>query len=96
MMKKQILALTFALVAAQSHSETVITPQGNYTYSQAGSTTYVTGPSTNPNMGSALVVAVPVRVNPVTGIGMVQGPNGSYLVQRSGSTTTVIQTSKGR
>jgi hypothetical protein len=73
----------------------IITPQGNYTYSQAGSTTYVTGPSTN-NSNSAVQVAVPVTVNPVTGIGMVQGPNGSYMVQRSGSTTTVIQTSKSR
>lgn len=93
MMKK--LALALILVALQSQAETVITPQGNYTVSQAGSTTYVTGPS-NPNMGAALIAAVPVRVNPITGIGMVQGPSGSYLVQRSGSTTTVIQTSKGR
>jgi len=27
---------------------------------------------------------------------MVHTPNGSYIVQQSGSTTTVIQTSKGR
>jgi hypothetical protein len=93
-MKKLSLALLL-VATSQVQAQVIITPQGNYTYSQAGSTTYVTGPSTN-NSNSAVQVAIPVTVNPVTGIGMVQGPNGSYMVQRSGSTTTVIQTSKSR
>jgi hypothetical protein len=91
-MVKVILALAVFVTSVQA--ETVITPQGNYVYSQSGSTTYVTGPNTNSNTGVS--VAVPVTVNPVTGIGQVHTPSGSYLVQRSGSTTTMIQTSRSK
>ncbi|CAB4153704.1 hypothetical protein UFOVP641_19 [uncultured Caudovirales phage] len=89
-MKKLFLVL--ALVAQQAHAQVIITPQGNYTYSSSGSTTYVTGPSNS----SGVQVAVPVTTNSATGIGMVHTPSGSYMVQRSGSTTTVIQTSKSK
>ena len=90
-MKTLILALAIAATTAQA--EVIITPSGNYTYSSAGSTTYVTGPS-----HGTVPIAVPVTVNPATGIGQVHTPQGSYLVQRSstGSTTTVIQTSRGK
>ena len=75
-----------------SHAETVITQQGNYVVTQSNSTTYVTGPRSN----SGVAVVAPVAVNPITGIGQVNGPNGSYQVIRQGNTTTVIQTSKSR
>jgi hypothetical protein len=78
---------------AQAQAETVITSKGNYTVTQSNTTTYVTGPKSS---GGALAVAVPVTVNPITGIGQVHTPQGSYLVQRSGSTTTIIQTSKSK
>ena len=86
--------LVMAVMASSVQAQTIITPQGNYVYSQSGSTTYVTGPNTNSNTGVS--VAVPVTVNPVTGIGQVHTPSGSYLIQRSGSTTTVIPTSRSR
>jgi len=88
---KQALVI-LALVTTTAHAETVITPQGNYVINQSNSTTYVTGPRSS----SGVAVAVPVTVNPITGIGQVHTPQGSYIVQRSGSTTTMIQTSKGR
>lgn len=88
-MKKFLLALAFV---SQAQAETVITNQGTYTVNQSGSTTYVTGPRSN----TGASIAVPVTVNPATGIGQVHTPQGSYLVQRSGSTTTIIQTSKSK
>jgi hypothetical protein len=91
-MKTSILVFVFCFIT-QAHAETVITNQGTYVINQSSSTTYVTGPRSS---SGSLAVAVPVTVNPVTGIGQVHTPQGSYLVQRSGSTTTVIQTSKGK
>jgi hypothetical protein len=89
-MKTAILALVMAASTAQA--QVVITNQGNYTVQSAGSTTYVTGPN-----HTTVPIAVPVTVNPATGIGQVHTPQGSYLVQRSSSgTTTVIQTSRGK
>jgi hypothetical protein len=90
-MKAIILAL--AIVTTTAHAEMIIMDVGNYIVQTSGSTTYVTGP----NRGS-MPIAVPVTVNPATGIGQVHTPQGSYLVQRSstGSTTTVIQTSKSK
>jgi len=89
-MKTAILAV--AMMATTAQAQVIITPSGNYTYSSAGSTTYVTGPS-----HSTVPIAVPVTVNPVTGIGQVHTPQGSYMIQRSSSgSTTVIQTSKGK
>ena len=90
-MKKLLLALAFFTTVSQA--QTVITQQGTYLVNQAGSTTYVTCPKSS---SGALAVAVPVTVNPITGIGQVHTPQGSYLVQRTGSTTTVIQTSKSK
>lgn len=92
-MKKLITAVALAL-SVSAQAETIITQHGTYVTSQAGSTTYITGPSTPSN--SNVQVAVPVTVNPITGIGQVFTPQGSYLVQRSGSTTTVVQTSKSK
>ena len=96
-MKTLILALALVTTA---HAETIITPQGTYqvTQSQVGSTTYVTQLSKGlTNSGSGAAIAVPVNVNPVTGIGTVHTPQGSYMVQRSASgSTTVIQTSKSK
>lgn len=89
-MKTLILALT--ILASTAQAQMVITDKGNYLVQQSNSTTYVTGPKTAP-----VPIAVPVQVNPVTGIGQVHTPQGSYLVQRSSSgTTTVIQTSRGK
>jgi len=90
-MKAIILAL--AIVTSTAHAEMIIMDVGNYIVQSSGSTIYVTGP----NKGS-IPIAVPVTVNPATGIGQVHTPQGSYLVQRSstGSTTTVIQTSKSK
>lgn len=86
-------------ITTLAQAETIQTPQGSYLVQQSSSTTYITqtsrGSSTSSSNAGA-TIAVPVVVNPVTGIGQVNGPNGSYLVQRSGSTTTVIQTSRGR
>lgn len=93
-MKKLIMATIF--VSTTVSAQTIITPQGSYLVQQSGTTTYVTQTAGSSNQSNAIAVAVPVNVNPVTGIGSVQGPNGSYLIQRSGSTTTVIQTSKGK
>ena len=86
------LLVILALVTTTAQAETIITSQGNYVVNQSSSTTYVTGPSRS----SSVTVAVPVTVNPITGVGQVHTPQGSYLVQRSGSTTTVIQTSRGK
>jgi hypothetical protein len=104
-MKKVILILTLvsSMASAQTiitQSGRVITPGGSYIVSTpvTGSTTYITqtaGSNTTSNY-SQVVPAVPVTVNPITGIGQVITPNGSYLVQQIGSTTSVIQTSKSR
>jgi phage/plasmid primase-like uncharacterized protein len=84
----KILILALVIVASTAQAEMVITDKGNYLVQQTNSTTYVTGPSHT---------TVPVAVNPVTGIGQVHTPQGSYLVQRSSTgTTTVIQTSKSK
>jgi hypothetical protein len=93
-MKTIVTALMFTATVAMADS-TVITPYGSNTVSTYGTTTYVTGTGTR---SSAVTVSVPVTVNPVTGIGQVITPTGSYMVQRSasGNTTTVIQTSKGK
>ena len=89
-MKTAILAL--AIVASSAQAQLVIAPQGTYTVQSSGSTTYVTGPS-----HTTVPVAVPITVNPATGIGQVHTPQGSYMIQRSSSgATTVIQTSKGK
>jgi hypothetical protein len=96
-MKALILALALVTTA---QAETIIGPDGMYqvTQSQVGSSTYVTQLSkglTNSNSGVAM--AVPVAVNPATGIGQVFTPQGSYMVQRSANgTTTVVQTSKSK
>lgn len=87
-MKTAIMVL--ALVATTAQAQLLITPSGSSVVTQSGSTTYVTG--ANPRG-----IAVPVTVNPATGIGQVHTPQGSYLVQRSSSgMTTVIQTSKSK
>jgi hypothetical protein len=90
-MKTIVTALMFTATVAMADSTVVITPWGTNTVSQYGTTTYVTGSKHS-------TVAAPVNVNPVTGIGMVHTPQGSYMVQRSqsGTVTTVIQTSKGK
>jgi hypothetical protein len=90
-MKTIVTALMFTATVAMADSTVVITPRGTNTVSQYGTTTYVTGSKHSS-------VAAPVNVNPVTGIGMVHTPQGSYMVQRSqsGTVTTVIQTSKGK
>lgn len=85
-MKKTLISsllLANSLVVL-AQTETIITPQGNYQITQNAATTYLTGPRALPPM------AVPVAVNPITGIGTVIGPKGNYQVIRQGSTTTVI------
>ncbi len=94
-MKKYLIVLAISFNAQAA--EQVITSTGSYLIQSTGSTTYVTqtaGSSTNTS--SNIGVAVPVNVNPVTGIGMIQGPNGASAVIRSGSTTTVVPLSGGR
>lgn len=88
--------LTLALISTGAQAQTITTPQGSYQANTSGSTTYVTQTARGSSSSTGVAVAVPVNVNPITGIGMIHGPSGSALVQRSGSTTTVIQTSKGR
>jgi hypothetical protein len=89
-MKAIILAL--AIVTSTAHAEMIIMDIGNYIVQSSGSTTYVTGPNR-----ASIPIAVPVAVNPATGIGQVHTPQGSYLIQRSSTgTTTVIQTSKSK
>lgn len=93
---KQLLVATLMTVSGLTQAQTIITPQGSYQVQQSGSTTYVTQTS-NGSSTQGVAVAVPVNVNPVTGIGVVHGPQGSYMVQRtSGGTTFVTQTSKGK
>lgn len=99
-----ILALISSTTFAQTiitQSGSVITPGGSYQVStpNIGSTTYITqtaGSQTKSSNYNQIVPAVPVTVNPITGIGQVITPNGSYMVQQIGSTTSVIQTSKSR
>lgn len=93
-MKTYTLVFLFCL-AGLAQAETYVTPSGSYQVNSSNSTTYVTQTSKGTGK-SGVIPAVPVKVNPSTGIGQVHTPQGSYLVQRSGSTTTVIQTSKGR
>jgi hypothetical protein len=84
-MKKLIMLVMASSALTAQATETVITPQGNYQITQsANNTTYVTGPRALPP------VAVPVTVNPITGVGTVITPQGNYQVIRQGSTTTVI------
>jgi len=82
-------------VSTTVSAQTVTTSSGSYLVQQSGSTTYVTQTSSGSNFNSGVNVAVPVTVNPITGIGMIHGPNGSSAVIRSGSTTTVIPLSGG-
>ena len=84
--------IALMLVAGIAQAETVITPQGNYVVTQSNSTTYVTGPRGS----SGVAVVAPVAVNPITGIGTVHTPTGSYQVIRQGNTTTYVQTSKSK
>jgi hypothetical protein len=86
------LILALVILSSTAQAQMVITPNGNLVMQQAGSTTHVVGSKNAP-----MPIAVPVTVNPVTGIGQVHTPQGSYLVQRSGSgTVTVIQTSRSK
>lgn len=97
-MKLLIALIMFAGIA---QAETVITPYGSYLTTQTGTTTYVTGPSTSSTSSSSstrapVAVVAPVAVNPITGIGTLHTPSGSYQVIRQGSTTTYVQTSKSK
>lgn len=81
---KKLITVLLAVGITQAQAQTVvITPQGNYTVQQSQSTTYVTGPQTGSSQ-----VAVPVTVNPITGVGVVQGPQGSQVVVRSQSSNS--------
>jgi len=87
--------LTLALISSVASAQTINTPSGSYQVGNWGSTTVVTQTARG-SSSSSVMPAVPVTVNPITGIGQVITPSGSYLVQTVNGTTTVIQTSKSR
>jgi hypothetical protein len=91
-MKKAILIL--AVTSSMASAQTINTPSGSYQVGGWGSTTVVT--QTSRGTSSGVVPAVPVTVNPITGIGQVITPTGTYMIQSNGSSTTVIQTGKTR
>lgn len=88
--------VTLVLASSVASAQTINTPSGSYQVGGWGSTTIVTQTAGSTSSGLAVMPAVPVIVNPITGIGQVITPTGTYMIQRSGSTTTVIQSGKSR
>ena len=98
---KTLIALWLLASSAHAQVNPVALAQADKYFAemmQSKSTSTSSHNSSNYKSSSGLDLAVvtPIAVNPITGIGTINTPSGSYLVSRQGSTVTYVQTSKSK